>query len=410
MRKYFSKWKMTFMMMVLMAATIIPGAVTEAKTITKKETLDKEISYVGSEISFYNAADLKINKKSTAKSKKKIKTIKTNSDITGFSYHTKAYFKDSSAYNQYDDFRNAYDNAVKFLPYGSYTMRFLKPGTYTISYAQYSKEYLRLDYETTKYDSASRKYIDYYKLYDNEGKTTNELYVRKTTDSDETYYEGVTSKKIYTYSNEGGVVAASIKAGADKQQHVYCQPRNVIKTIYSRQYKVLKTYEVISSVQLGKAKITSTSNRGAYSSSSSSSRSFLTGSKGKLTVKVADKNYSITSIVVKTYDKEGKPVYTKVGNKKNVNFGAYKPLSKYNSTYSTYSYSRTSLFKPTTVYVFYKNKFTGAYSTVDKIEKDVYGDYKFTYTYKNANSDKAETYTSYGVDTSYSQSFTFYKK
>ena len=184
----------------------------------------------------------------------------------------------------------------------------------------------------------------------------------------------------------------------------------MIKTTYVEPYKVLKTSKAISSVQLGKAKVTRSDSKGAYSSSSSSSRSFLTGSKGKLTVKTADKNYSITSIIVETYDKDGKPVYTKVGNKKTVNFGLNKRSGQYSSPYSNYSENYTSLYKPTTVYVSYKNKYTGAFYRVNSVTKDAYGNNVFSVTYRNAGDTKDSTYTTYSLPDSYTSSYTFFKK
>lgn len=412
MGKILNKFKVSAMLAALAAAMVIPGVVSEAKTINKKVVEDKVVCTLGSEKSLYNVAGLKINNKSTKKYKKKIKTVVTDTSPSGFSYQTKAYFKDSDAYAQYDDYTNATENARKYVAYNDYTLRFLKTGTYTISWVQYEKEYLSMNYST--YKVVNGKVVDYYKLTDNDGNQSTELYEEKTTTGGDTYYQGVSSKKIYAranYTDGSGYVAATIKTGADKKQYVYCQPRNVIKTTHTQQYKVLKTSKVISSVQLGKTKLTKADSKSAYSSSSSSKRAFLSGSSGKLTVKAADKNYSITSIVVLTYDKEGKPVYTKVSNKKKINYGVNKSKSSYASSYSTYSYSNVSLYKPTTVYVCYKNKFTGAFCRVNSISKDKYGDPVFSVTYRNAGDTKDTTVTkssmsSLGCTTSY----TFYKK
>lgn len=240
---------------------------------------------------------------------------------------------------------------------------------------------------------------------------------KKLTLSKDTYYQGVSSKKIYSDTSAadgwGSCVAATIKTGVDKKQYVYCQPRNVIKTTYSRQYKVLKTSKVISSVQLGKTKLTRADSNSAYSSSSSSSRAFLSGSSGKLTVKTADKNYSITSILVLTYDKEGKPVYTIVNNKKKINYGVNKSRrsNTSKSPYYAYSSNSVSLYKPTTVYVFYKNKFTGSFSRVNSISKDKSGNTVFSMTYRNAGDTKDITCTESSLYFYYNRdSYTFYKK
>lgn len=417
MNKLLRRLKPAALMAVLTVVLAASGFVSEAKTINKKKVLDKKISYVGEEIDYDGDFDLddvtsvKINNKKTSKYKKKVKVSKTDSDPTGFQYYTKAYFKDSDAYNSWSEYYDAKEETYKNVGTGDYTLRFLKAGTYTISYVDYSKEYLDMEYDSQKY--VAGEYVSYYRLEDADGKLSSELFEQKVVNG-EYYYQGVSSKKIYAEDDRDWgdvVVAASIRTGADKQQHVYCQPRNVVKTTYSRQYKVLKTSNVISSVQLGKTKLTRADSKGAYSSSGSSRRSFLSGKSGKLTVKAADKNYSITSIVVKTYDKEGKPVYTKVGNKKKVNYGQYKYKSSYSSPSGSYSYSYGSHYKETTVYVFYKNKFTGAFTRVNSISKDEDGDYVFSVTSRNAGDKKDTTGTSSGI--SYYDnyvSYTFYKK
>lgn len=410
MKRYISKCKRSVILAVLAAAMIIPGMVSEAKTINKKVTENKVVCTLGYERTLNNVAGLKINNKSANKYKKKIKTIVTDTHPSGFYYQTKAYFKDSDAYVQYDDYTNATENARKYVAYNDYTLRFLKTGTYTISWVEYEKEDLDMLYSTSK--TVNGKTVSYYKLKDNDGKQSTELYEKKTTNGGDTYYQGVSSKKIYaeTYSDGWSYVAATIKTGADKKQYVYCQPRNVIKTTYSKQYKVLKTSKVISSVQLGKTKLTRADSKSAYSSSSSSKRAFLSGSSGKLTVKAADKNYSITSIVVLTYDKEGKPVYTKVSNKKKINYGVNKSMSSYKSSFSTYSYNSVSLYKPTTVYVCYKNKFTGAFCRVNSISKNKYGNSEFSVTYRNAGDTKDTTVTKTSMPSDCTTSYTFYKK
>ncbi len=410
MKRYISKCKRSVILAVLAAAMIIPGMVSEAKTINKKVTENKVVCTLGYERTLNNVAGLKINNKSANKYKKKIKTIVTDTHPSGFYYQTKAYFKDSDAYVQYDDYTNATENARKYVAYNDYSIRFLKTGTYTISWVEYEKEDLDMLYSTSK--TVNGKTVSYYKLKDNDGKQSTELYEKKTTNGGDTYYQGVSSKKIYaeTYSDGWSCVAATIKTGADKKQYVYCQPRNVIKTTYSKQYKVLKTSKVISSVQLGKTKLTRADSKSAYSSSSSSKRAFLSGSSGKLTVKAADKNYSITSIVVLTYDKEGKPVYTKVSNKKKINYGVNKSMSSYKSPYTTYSYNNVSLYKPTTVYVCYKNKFTGAFCRVNSISKNKYGNSEFSVTYRNAGDTKDTTVTKTSMPSDCTTSYTFYKK
>lgn len=416
MSRFLKKWKATAAMAALAVTVAASGFVSEAKTINRTETLEKEILYVGSEKDCDGVSGIKINNKATSKSKKKVKTSKTSSDPTGMTYHTKAYFDywDSGyPYNSYDDYNNAYNNAIKYKATADYTLRFLKAGTYTVSYTKYSKQHL---YASSSYQNG--KYM--YQIYDGDTNklVSNDWFEYKTL-NDSSYYQGVSSKKIYASGNEydAELVEASIKTGADKQQHLYYQPANVIKTTYKQPYKVLKTSKIISSVQLGKTKLTNADSRGGYSSSSSSRRSFLSGNSGKLTVKAADKNYSITSIVVRTYDKDGKPVYTKVGNKKKINYGLNKGKYTYSSEYSSYARSKTSLYKETTVYVCYKNKYTGAFYRVDSVSKDQYGNYVISYTYRNAGDTKDSKSTTtmssgyyYDDDVPGAISYTFYKK
>lgn len=404
MSRFLKQWKSIVIMAVLTIAIAAPGFVSEAKTINKKVVLDKTISYVGKEVYVSNGAGIKINNKSTSKYKKKIKTSKTDSNPMGFSYYTKACFTDYDAYDTYDDYSSARYDEKKYIAENDYTLRFLKAGTYTVSYVKYEKESLKMESDSEK--KVNGKWVYYYKLKDHDGKLSSELFEKKEING-ETYYQGVSSKKIYA-SIDGGYAEAAIKVGADKKQHVYCNPRNVIKTTYSRQYKVLKTSRIISSVQLGKTKLTKSDSCGAYSSSSSSQRAFLSGNSGKLTVKAADSNYSITSIVVLTYDKEGKPVYTKVNNKKKINFGLNKSKDSYTSKYS--SYSKTSLYKETTVYVCYKNKFTGAFSKVNSITKNKYGNYEISVTYRNAGDTKDTTIVRSYMPSYNINSYTFYKK
>lgn len=397
MRIYFNKWKTQILLMILAIGTAIPGVVSEAATMNRKVTDDKSIRYIGSEVELYNATNVKINNKPVSKYKKKIKTVKTETDLTAFNYQTQSYFKDADAYNQYEDYRNATYNARKYVANGDYTMRFLKAGTYTISYVTYSKERMKMEPNGNQYS-----------LIDSDGKQSSELYERKQTNSGEQYYQGVSSGKIYTEAGyiDGStdIVAASIRIGADKKQHVYCQPCNVIKTTHSRQYKVLKTRSVISSVQLGKTKLTHSNKQGSYSSSLSSQRAFLSGNSGKLTVKTADKNYSIMSIIVETYGKDGKPVYTKVSNKKKINYGLHKMVD------SGLSYSHTSLYKNTRIYVSYKNKFTGEFCRIDSVEKNKYGSSIFFVTRRRAGEKQDTTYTTYKMPDDYTVSYTFYKK
>lgn len=401
--KYFSKLRLVMAMAVFTLAIAMTGITSEAKVISKKAPTEKSVSYIGSTFSTGSCQSLKINKKAASKLKKKVKTLTTSKSASSFSYRTKSYFSTSSAYATYSDYTNATTNATKYVSTASYELRFLKTGTYTISYVTYEKQ--SLSAKSDKYDSKTKTY--YYKIWDNNNgqALSSELFARKTL-SGSTYYEGVTSHTIYASGSEG-LVQASVSKDVNGTSRLFYQPQNVIKTTHTCQVKVLKTSNVISSVQLGTRKVTVSDKLAAYSSTSSSTTTsrFLSGNSGKLTVKLANSNYSITSIIVLTYNSKGEPVYTKVSNKKKINYGLYKAGYSYKSSYSNLQYSYSSMYKPTTIYIGYKNKFTGAYSKFD-IVTDSSGAQQIKTTYRNAGDTKDQNIT--GFAGSY-QSYTFYK-
>lgn len=140
----------------------------------------------------------------------------------------------------------------------------------------------------------------------------------------------------------------------------------IYKTTHTKSYKVVKDTNVFKYVKLGKAKYTYSRKSSETSGSSTNVvKKYLTGTSGKLNIKT-NSNYAITSILVMTYDKEGKAVYTQVANKQNVAYG----LNAYDTTLQNVvagvdknkGYLNRDLLKRTYVYVGYQNKFTGAYS------------------------------------------------
>lgn len=331
--KILIKTKAWILMTAFALALVFTGNVAAAKTVKSTE---KQIYHVGSTKSV-SGADIKINKKSLSKMKKKVKAVKTGSDSKAFSYHVKDYTEETEK------------NALAYKKYTSYELTFLKAGTYTITVTTYGKDY------------GSSSYVN-----------------------DE-----------WVYSKD-----------------------ELVKYVTTYKIKVLKTDEIVASVQLGKAKIsnkTTWEKTGGYSSISTR-KTFLSGSKGKLTVKMADKNYKIQSIIIATYDKKGNKIYKAVKNKKSVTFGKYKRKHTYSYSYEDggkyYEYS-TQLFKPTEVYISYKNMFTGEY-TKWTVKKDKKGKATIVHV-KNKDSDG----DSYTYDTEPSEfygdgictsSYTFYKK
>ena len=204
----------------------------------------------------------------------------------------------------------------------------------------------------------------------------------------------------------------------DKDEYKYGKDK-LVKRVRTYKIKVLKTTGTVASVQLGKAKISNKTTYGKTGGSSSIStrKPFLSGSKGKVTVKMANKNYKVQSIIIATYDKKGNEIYKAVKNKKSVTFGKYK--WKYTDSYSYedggkyYSYS-TQFYKPTKVYISYKDKFTGEYTkwTVKKDEKGKPTIVHVKNKYSDGDSYTYDTEPSefYGNGFCTSGSYTFYKK
>ncbi len=419
----------TILASVLMAICVLfAGVDAEAKTITRKNTSKYKTLYSVGSTTSASGADVKINGKKLSKFNKKVKSICYGSDDSSYSYRKSSFFRYSDAYAQ----GTSASDGIRYVGTKSYNFTFLKPGTYTISYVTYSNRYNGDDYyqlQSSRSQVVNGERLYYYTLQqiveDAEGnctyqKVSTDEFVQKenkvVTDDytrTETYYQGVATGKIYVKHSDYGVCPAVFKKGADGNQYLYIEPI-VVKTVHSRTYKVLKNTNPIASVQLGKAKIsTKVSSNGTSSQSTYTSKKFLSGKNGKLTVKMSDKNFAIQSIVVQTYDAQGKAQYQIVKNKKKITFGNYKYLNEYKNMDGEVRSRYTSLFKPTTVYVFYKNKYTGDACKIDRIYKDQYGEYRFDYTY-SYQGDKQPTvvkdnyYLPYKDD--YVRTYTFYKK
>lgn len=221
---------------------------------------------------------------------------------------------------------------VKVVQNGSDT-KYIQTGAYYTSDSAYKN--------TAEYDAARNKY-KYIKQYDytldflKEGTytITYDVYSYKT-----------------TYTNVPG------------KGYQLATP-TVTKRHYTYKFKIENSYNAIKSVKLGKkAQITTNESRSSFKTTSKSTTNrFLTGNSGKLSIK-ANKGYTITSIIVVTYDREGKSVMTQAGNNKTVVFGQYLKDNSYTSVWNPeYKYISKSMYKPTEVYVGYKDSFTGAYT------------------------------------------------
>lgn len=424
--KNLMKYKVMLASLVMALLVLVTGSTVEAKTVNRKVTDDyKTIYYVGETYSI-SGANFKINGKKISKFKKKVKANLTDWDEYDHTYQKSKFYEYGSAYKQ----GTSINDGKKWVARDTYEFTFLKAGTYKISTVDYANtygghNYYRLSFSRSERVNGTRVY--YYKLQQitensNGGleykDVSTEEYVEKELvraydgyTSSEVYYQGTTSNKIYVNTDDYGVCPAVIKKGADGQQYLYIEPI-VVKTTTIKTFKVLKTSRVVASVQLGKSKIAGkTTSNGTSSTSTSTSKKFLSGKSGKLTVKMADKNYSLQNIVVLTYDKDGKPEYKLVKNKKKITYGANKSLSYSQNTDGSYNYKSTSLFKPTVVCVFYKNKYTGGYCKINKIYKDAYGNNRFDYTYYYQGAEKASVVTgAYYLPDNYCYTYTFYKK
>ncbi|MCM1158812.1 MAG: hypothetical protein NC300_08815 [Bacteroidales bacterium] len=410
---YLAKLK-TAVLAAAFALVLLPSVGVEAKIISKKAEPEKRLAEVGStytpEYGSMNLAVKSGKKKATAK---QVKKALTGNSADYFSWRTKAYFSDSKAYKTSAEYTEANSGAVKYLSRSSYNLCFLRSGTYTVTYDLYTKQDLEMK-EDTQADT------EQYYLYDNDEskKYSEEPFVKKTLNG-VTYFEGVTSHQIYSKGSENwnstDVVPAAIKKGADGELHLFYQPVNVIKTTHQIVYKIVKTTSPIASVKLGKAKSTRAVKANGYSTTTTVSRNqFLTGKKGRLTVKSSDKNFTVTSIIVRTYNKDGKPVYQKVKNKSMITYGTQRETSQYeyNSSISDYGYkdSSASMYKPTSVYIGYRNKFTGEFAAYDVITDAKTGEQKIKSTWRNAGATEDSEYTgSTFRGNSYSR-YDFYKK
>jgi hypothetical protein len=114
----------------------LSGVSAEAKTVKKKMATEKYLYTVGDTTSPYGITNLKINGKSIKKMKSKVKVIKRATHPTGI-YKPATYYTSSSAYKNAKAYRKAV-GSFKYAADYDYYIKFLKPGTYTITYDEYS--------------------------------------------------------------------------------------------------------------------------------------------------------------------------------------------------------------------------------------------------------------------------------
>ena len=333
LRKLFS---VILTLVILLGCFSVSKIDTQAKSnsVTEKEKYYEQLDILGTYS--VSGSNIKINGKAVKKMKKKVKAIRTYSDPYGdMAYKGKYYINDSYAgykekngnynYEKYSAAREKFNNSYKYKKTEGYELKFLKAGTYTISYQTYGT--------TTKYDE--KKYSESW-------------------EDPNAYRVGLITKHII-------------------------------------KIRVAANTSPIKSIKLGKA-ITSYKNTAKKFKSTSTSKSnhYLTSSSAKLTVS-ANSGYSVTSIIVKTRDKNGNTVYKQVKNKSNIAINTYKPTST-DPKYLSNEYPET------TVYIGYKDKFYGTSTSFSYNETTK----KFTFTrvvrgYKDDYSPKNNT-----PDTTYS--------
>lgn len=388
---------------IFAVSVAVAGVNVQAATVVE----EPEIVRVGRTVYCGGVTGLKINNKATKKFKKKIKTVKTGTNAQDEQYRTKAHFaNDSDLYAS----QNAKDNehgeqVYKYYPAtANYDLTFLKAGTYKISYVRSVLESYRWNDE---YDSATGKWVDIIEKYDQSNyewkKVTNVTWVEAGVQAEEGFYQGANGTK-YAYDeswNNYGWVPVSLAKAADGKTHVKYQSKKIEKVTHTKTYKVLnRGTEAVKSVKLGKTTQMDSTTYKEGGSTTSVKRGLLSGNSGKLVVTMADKNYKLTSILVRTYDANGKEIYTKVNNKKKVAYGNNIIKDEYVPTLpdDTYRRYRKTMYKPTDVLVFYQNKFTKESTTINSLTSDgakitkTYVD-KHPVTHKDVTLTKTYTYT-----------------
>ncbi|MCR4674678.1 MAG: hypothetical protein K5675_06695 [Lachnospiraceae bacterium] len=448
--------KMKFLAALTMAAVLITSAVTPAVSVEASST-SVTTSYIGGSYSFSGVTSVQINGKNynklSSSLKKEVRTAKTYTAKRGFSKISSAYTAGASNVK----YTKTYGVQVDFLKKGTYTIKTKSPVAKKSYNTTYGGSELSYDYTITYYDSdynvigtstfssddylsysdmpayldttyTSRSdYYDYYyeydyndvpyyyiTTYDNVSGTSTvgtDKYYEATDTVGNTYYATADGSSIYAVSPD---LSVYVPATLNTSGALVYQPLSYTTVTETIKVKVAKTRTpVVSSVTLGSKGKYSSSYESAdgYFKSTSVNNPFLSGSKGKVTVKMGS-NSKLMDIVVKTYDKNGDEVYKIYKNKKNVTFGKYaeKYTSSYKSASYSYSYVNEGLYKETVVYVFYKDKVGGGFIDIQDISKDSKtGEYTFKYKYKYSSDDTATTATSSYLPSSYCNSYTFYK-
>ncbi len=335
---------LTTVVTVALGAVAFSGISADAATITKKPTVNsKETVAIGTQTSVNAVSNFKINGKAYKKYKKKIKVVQTlNNPKYWTNKGTKTNYIDDEFISDTEKYKQSQDNN-KYISAQSYSITFLKAGTYTLSYDEYStgesKTVQNADNvsSTTTYELIKTTYRETYKVVP----TTNELKV---------FALGKT-KFTYTTKNSGNKVNTKTVI---KNKFLSGNSGKLSMKASSKNYAITSAFVVTYDAQ-GKVVVTASGN-------------------GK---KV---NYG-------KYKSQGKTVYAKTKVDANGDTVYKKDASgkdTYEKDYDLVTTSQyASKYKPTTVYYGYKDKFTGDSVTYSVSNKTVYVKEK---------DDKNETY------------------
>lgn len=317
----------------VLGAVAFSGISADAATITKKPTVNsKQTVAIGATTGVDDVSNFKINGKSYKKYKKKVKVVQTGNDPDHWTNKgTKTKYIDDEFISDQEKYKQSqYNN--KYISAQSYDIKFLKAGTYTISYDTYSE--------------GASKTVD---NADNVSSTTTSELIKTTykftykvvptTDPLKVFALGKT-KYTYTTKNSGNKVNTKTVI---KNKFLRGNSGKLSMKASSKNYAVTSAFVVSYDAQ-GKVVVTASGN-------------------GK---KV---NYG-------KYKKQGQRVYAKTKVDANGNV-IYKKDAAGKDTYDVdYDVVTTgkyaSKYKPTTVYYGYRDKFTGASVTFSVYNKTVY--------------------------------------
>lgn len=317
----------------VLGAVAFSGISADAATITKKPTVNsKQTVAIGDTTGVDNVSNFKINGKSYKKYKKKVKVVQTGNDPDHWTNRgTKTKYIDREFISDREKYDQSQDNN-KYISAQSYDIKFLKAGTYTISYDTYSEgESKTVDNadnvsSTTTSELIKTTYKFTYKVVP----TTNPLKV---------FALGKT-KYTYTTKNSGNKVNTKTVI---KNKFLSGNSGKLSMKASSKNYAVTSAFVVSYDAQ-GKVVVSASGN-------------------GK---KV---NYG-------KYKRQGQSVYAKTKVDANGNIIYKKDAAGKNTYEEDYDVVTTdkyaSKYKPTTVYYGYRDKFTGDSVTFSVYNKTVY--------------------------------------